>query len=54
MVAVTIDPGLVAEFSRRLLRENAEAPDDDPATAAIENGRRRALRLIAQEAGVSA
>jgi hypothetical protein len=52
LVAVSADPGTVADFACRLLGEPAppQAADNDPVLASIERGRRRALRLIAREA----
>ncbi len=50
MVAVSADPQLVSEFAARLLTEPIE-PDDaaDPVRTRLEEGRRRALRLVANE-----
>jgi hypothetical protein len=44
VVAASSDPDLVAAVSGRLLREPVAAAD--PAAAALERGRRGALRLI--------
>ena len=48
MVAVSADPRLVGDFATRLLERPAE-PEDDPALRSIEEGRRRALRVITTE-----
>jgi hypothetical protein len=50
MVAVTADPGLVAEVVDRLL-DHPQMDDDDPAVRAIDYGRVTALRLIKREHG---
>ena len=52
LVAVSADPGVVADFATRLLNRTAPEDDDeeDPVLAAIEGGRRRALRLVSREA----
>jgi hypothetical protein len=53
LVAVSADPGLVADVSRRLLRV-PPAHDQDPVFSNLERGRRAALRLIQREsAGVA-
>jgi hypothetical protein len=51
LVAVSADPTTVADFASRLLGEPAppRAPEGDPVLASIEQGRRKALRLIARE-----
>ena len=49
IVAVSADPGLVAEVSSRLL-ERPMAESQDPIIAQVEQGRRAALELIKQEA----
>ena len=48
MVAVSADPRLVGDFAARLLERPPE-PEEDPALASIEEGRRKALRLITNE-----
>ncbi|HEX5504880.1 MAG TPA: hypothetical protein VFW96_19840 [Thermomicrobiales bacterium] len=51
IVAVSADPTIVADFAERLLgRPIPDDAEEDPPLAAIERGRRRALRLIAREA----
>jgi hypothetical protein len=50
MVAVTADPGLVADVVDRLLR-HPPMDDDDPVVRAIDCGRGTALRLIQYEHG---
>lgn len=49
LVAVSADPVLVADVSTKLLRRQADYPQD-PVIQSIEAGRREALRLIEQEA----
>ena len=48
LVAATADPDLVAYVASRLLREPPHV--DDAAVAALDSGRKRALRLVRQEA----
>ena len=48
MVAVSADPRLVGDFAARLLERPPE-PEEDPVIAGIEEGRRKALRLITNE-----
>ncbi len=48
MVAVSADPRLVGDFATRLLGQ-APGPEEDPVVASIEEGRRRALRIVADE-----
>ncbi len=48
MVAVSADPRLVGDFAARLLGQ-APGPEEDPVVASIEEGRRRALRIVADE-----
>lgn len=48
LVAVSADPGIVAEVTRRLLGENS-APQD-PVTESLAHGRRSALEVIHREA----
>jgi len=50
MVAVSADPGLVAEVVDRLL-DHSQMDDDDPVIHAIDYGRVTALRLIKREHG---
>jgi hypothetical protein len=50
MVAVTAEPGLVAEVVDRLL-SHPQMDDDDPVVRAIDRGRVTALRLIQHEHG---
>jgi hypothetical protein len=53
LVAVSADPVTVADFAARLLGQPPQPGDSspDPVLASIERGRRKALRLIAREAG---
>ena len=51
LVAVTADPGLVADVSSRLLEGPPAPMQGDPVLAGLERGRRAALRLIRKEAG---
>lgn len=56
LVAVSSDPALVGEFAGRLLTD-AALPRPVPADVVlreVERGRRRALRLVAQEAAAVA
>ncbi len=50
IVAVTAEPGLVRDFAGRLLDGPADGPADemhpDPVLEELEQGRRRALRLV--------
>jgi hypothetical protein len=48
MVAVSAEPGLVAEVVDRLL-DHPQMDDDDPVVRAIDSGRVTALRLIKRE-----
>jgi len=51
LIATSVDPALVAEVSSKLLADRAAADQSaDPAIAAIERGRRSALRVIKAEA----
>ncbi len=51
IVAVSADPEIVAEFASRLLQVPTDLePEQDPVLKTIENGRRRALRIITREA----
>jgi hypothetical protein len=49
LIAVSVDPGLVAEVSAKLLKET-ECDEPDPVIARLERGRRSALRFISREA----
>lgn len=49
LVAVTTDAELVAQVAAGLLKGPAPK-DEDPVLAAVHGGRRRALRLLHQEA----
>lgn len=55
LVAVTADPQIVADVSSRLLQVPAD-PEvaADPVLRTVQQGRRRALRLIRREAGEAA
>ncbi len=48
LIAVSADPGLVARFADELLEDRGENPHDAVA-AAVEEGRRTALRLVRDE-----
>lgn len=49
LIAVSVDPDLVAEVSARLLKET-EPGDADSVVAKLEMGRRKALRCARKEA----
>jgi hypothetical protein len=49
LIAVSTDPGLVADVSGRLLKSRASSPGD-AAIGKLEQGRRAALRVIKKEA----
>jgi hypothetical protein len=49
LVAVVSEPEIVRAFAARMLAEPAE-PEQDPAAHEVEQGRRRALRVIRDEA----
>jgi hypothetical protein len=49
IIAVSADPALVADISGRLLRTQTET-DHDSVIQSVEEGRRRALRLIKRQA----
>ncbi len=55
LVGVTTDPALVAHVADRLLaeRDREGRRSDDPATAALTEGKRRALELVRDEAEAS-
>jgi hypothetical protein len=46
IVAVTAESGLVRDFAARLLDGPADEKDPDPVLEELEQGRRRALRLV--------
>jgi hypothetical protein len=46
MVAVTAEAGLVRDFAARLLEQPPDETDSDPVLEELEQGRRRALRLV--------
>lgn len=48
LVAVTADLSLVAEFAEKLLGHRLE--EEDAAIGCLEDGRRRALRVVVSEA----
>jgi hypothetical protein len=50
LVSVTTDPDLTRDFARRMLTRKPD-PDLDPARAAVEAGRREALRMVLDEEG---
>ena len=50
LVAVSTDPDVVARFADELLEDRGENPHD-PVAAAVEEGRRTALRLVRDEVG---
>ena len=52
LVAVTADPTTVADFAARLLRQPPAVPEAavDPVLHSIEQGQRKALRLVEREA----
>jgi len=47
LIAASADPSLVQYVATRLLDHGSES--DDPATAAVDLGRRNALRLIVEQ-----
>jgi hypothetical protein len=49
LVALSAEPSLVADFAARMLRAS-ENPEPDSVLHELEHGRRRALRLIHDEA----
>lgn len=50
LVAVSADPQLVSDFAAQLLQQPFPAEDaGDPVRTSIEEGRRHALRLVANE-----
>jgi hypothetical protein len=49
LIAVSADPALVAEVSSRILHEHPGQDAVDPIIACVDEGRKRALRLITQE-----
>jgi hypothetical protein len=50
LLAVSIDPQVVSGVATAVLRKIDEKPAADPALRAIQSGRRRALRLVAEGA----
>ncbi len=48
LLALTADPTVVADFAARMLAATEEEPD--PVLDRLEDGRRRALRLVKDEA----
>jgi hypothetical protein len=49
LIAVSVDPALIADVSARLLQER-DGTGQDPVVEELEHGRQEALRLIRQEA----
>ncbi len=49
LVAVTTDPKLIAEVASAMLTDAGDDPED-PAASAVQDGRRRALQLVQDEA----
>ena len=49
IVAVSADTDLVADFASRMLNREEET-EDDPVVHSLDVGRRKALRLITEEA----
>lgn len=45
LLALTAEPGIVADFASRLLEEPQER-EEDAATRELEQGRRNALRMV--------
>jgi hypothetical protein len=50
LIAVSIDPDLVAYVAGAILGERQSALSGDPAASALARGRRRALRLVRAKA----
>lgn len=50
LLALTAEPALVSDFAARLLAEPEEQEQQDAVLGELENGRRRALRLVEREA----
>ncbi len=51
IVAVSANPELVRDFAGRMLSQPPEpSSEEDPVLGSIEEGRRRALRLVESEA----
>lgn len=50
LVAVSTDPKLIAYASKHLLRDRRTVETEDPAIGALAAGRRRALKLVHEEA----
>lgn len=51
LLALTAEPLLVGEFAARLL-DHTEEEDSDPVVHELEDGRRRALRVVRDEPGI--
>ena len=51
LVAICTDPKVVRGLADKMLAE-AEEPEPDAALQELERGRRRALRLVKDEAGI--
>jgi hypothetical protein len=49
IVAVTADADLVADLAARMLRRQEEEIENDSMVRSLDDGRRRALRLITEE-----
>jgi hypothetical protein len=49
IVAVTADADLVADLAARMLRRQEEEIENDSVVRSLDDGRRRALRLITEE-----
>ena len=49
IIALSADPDIVADFASRLLQSSQNEKTDDPILGAIQQGKTRALRLIATE-----
>ena len=50
LIAVSADPGLVADVSSRILQADPGDEETDPVIGPIDRARRRALRLVHREA----
>ena len=50
LIALTAEPAIVAHFAARMLSTPGE-PEPDAVLYELEQGRRRALRLVKDEAG---
>jgi hypothetical protein len=49
IIAVTAHADLVADFAARMLHREEEETEGDSVVRSLDDGRRRALRLIAEE-----